>query len=66
MDIAKSVTEALYQKRKSQTWLAAEMGVSDAYVSAICLGQKMPSVQKLAHIAKVLGYKTSALIKLGE
>lgn len=66
MNISKSITEALYIKRKSQTWLANEMGVSDAYVSAMCLGIKVPSLQKLLHIAKALGMKTSELIALGE
>lgn len=66
MNIGKSVTEALYLKRKSQRWLAEQMGVSDAYISCLCLGQKMPSLQKLSHMAKVLGFKTSELIELGE
>ena len=66
MDTAFAVKEALYNKRKSQTWLAKKIGVTDAYISSVCLGQKTPNVQKLTHIARALEMKLSELVALGE
>lgn len=66
MDISKSVIEALHNKRKSQTWLAKQLQCSPSYVNAICVGDKMPSIQKLKQISDVIGIKASELIALGE
>jgi len=46
--------------------MAKEIGVTDAYISSVCLGQKTPNVQKLTHIARVLDMKLSELVALGE
>jgi len=66
MDIQKSIEEALHVRRKSQTWLAKEIGVTDAYVSAIVLGKRVPTLPNAAHMAKALGFKLSEFIALGE
>lgn len=66
MNIAKSLNEALYKERKTQTWLAGELGCTIAYVNAVCAGDKIPSANKLHQIAKVFGMQLSELIALGE
>lgn len=66
MNVAKSLDEALHQKRKTQTWLANELGCTIPYVNEIYLGNKVPSVNKLNKISEILGMKLSEFIALGE
>jgi transcriptional regulator with XRE-family HTH domain len=66
MNVAKSLGEALHTKRKTQTWLAKELGCTIPYVNEIYLGNKTPSVNKLNKISEILGMKLSEFIALGE
>lgn len=66
MNTAKSLNEALHKERKTQTWLAGELGCTIAYVNAVCTGEKVPSVNKLFQISKKFGLKLSEFIALGE
>jgi transcriptional regulator with XRE-family HTH domain len=66
MNIAKSVSEALHNSRKTQTWLAAELGCTTAYINAVYSGDKIPSANKLFQIAQKFNLKLSEFIALGE
>lgn len=66
MNIAKSVTEALYNARKNQKWLCEKLDCSPAYVSAICLGKKDVGRNKIREIAEAFDMSVSDFIKLGE
>lgn len=66
MNIAKSVKEALYIKRKTQKWLCEKLECSPAYVSAICIGKKNVGIPKIREIAEIFGMEVSDFIKLGE
>jgi DNA-binding XRE family transcriptional regulator len=47
----------LLERDKSQTWLADEVGVSDATISQIKKGKRIPTLQVAYKIAKVLDLK---------
>ena len=66
MDISKSVQLALNHNEMRATELAAKMGVSNAYISQVINGEKMPSVQKLSAMASITGFSVSKFIALGE
>ena len=66
MDIQKSIRLALAHKNMKATDLARQMGVSDAYISAIMTGKKNPNLQSLASMAMITGFKPSEFIALGE
>lgn len=66
MDISKSVQLALDHNSMRATELAAKMGVSNAYISQVINGEKMPSVQKLSAMASLTGFKVSEFVALGE
>lgn len=66
MNIPRSMTIALYDAGMSQKELAVKMGVSCAYVSAICTGKKSPSLASLSHICSLFGIRASKFIALGE
>ena len=66
MNVAKSIRVSLAMENKKQTWLANELGVSRAYVSALCTGVKRPSMDKMTVIANVFGISVSEFVKRGE
>lgn len=66
MNVAKSLTEALYMKRKSQKWLCEKMDCSPAYVSGLCVGKKQAGRNKIRQLAEILEMEVSEFIKLGE
>lgn len=66
MNTAKSITEALYVKRKNQKWLCEKLGCSPAYVSAICVGKKQVGRNKIREIAEIFEMEVSEFIALGE
>ena len=66
MNVAKSIRVSLAKENKKQTWLANELGVSRAYVSALCTGEKRPSMDKMTVIANVFHVSVSEFIKRGE
>jgi len=66
MNIAKSVSEALYINRKNQKWLCGKLDCSPAYVSAIVLGKKEVGRNKIREIAEAFEMSVSDFIKLGE
>jgi transcriptional regulator with XRE-family HTH domain len=53
---------AMAARDVTQKGLAEAIGVSVAFVSAICKGQKMPSSGRLVEIAKVLGVSNDYLL----
>lgn len=53
----------LYDKKKSKSDLAKDVGVSQQMISAIVQGDKTPSSATLIKIAKALGVKVDDLIK---
>jgi len=66
MNISKSLKIALIHKDKSQKWLALELGVSNAYISAIANNKKSISLRSLNTISSTLDIKASEFIRLGE
>lgn len=66
MDIQKSIRLALAHKGIRATELAAKMGVSDQYISAVITGKKQPNLQAIASMAMITGFKPSEFIALGE
>lgn len=66
MDISKSIRLALAHRNMKATELAAKMGVSNAYISQLANGDKMPSVQKLSSMAMLTGFSVSEFVALGE
>jgi transcriptional regulator with XRE-family HTH domain len=53
---------AMAARDVTQTSLAEAIGVTRAFVSALCKGQKMPSSSRLVEIAKVLGVSIDYLM----
>lgn len=66
MDIGKAVRVALAERDKTRTWLAGEMGVTRAYISAITKGKCSVSISKANQIADIFGLTLSDFVKLGE
>lgn len=66
MNVAKSLTEALYLKRKNQKWLCEKLDCSPAYVSSLCVGKKQAGRNKIRQLAEALEMEVSEFIKLGE
>ena len=66
MRLGKAIKIALVKRDMSQTTLAKEIGVSKAYLSAICGDHKSISVKKAQYIADRLGMKLSELVALAE
>lgn len=66
MNLAKSLTEALYLKRKNQKWLCEKLDCSPAYVSGLCVGSKQAGRNKIREIAEILEMEVSEFIALGE
>lgn len=66
MDIAKSTRMALAADRKSQKWLADELGVTKSYVCGLCAGKVGVSTERLQELAKVFDLSVSEFIKWGE
>lgn len=65
MDISKSLYIALISRRKTQTWLAAQLGVSKQMVNKWCKSGRIRT-DYLQNVAALLDYKVSELIALGE
>jgi transcriptional regulator with XRE-family HTH domain len=53
---------AMAARDVTQKGLADAIGVSVAFMSAVCKGQKMPSSSRLVEIAKVLGVSIDYLM----
>jgi transcriptional regulator with XRE-family HTH domain len=53
---------AMAARNMAQKGLADAIGVSAAFTSAVCKGQKMPSSRRLVEIAKVLGVSHDYLL----
>lgn len=66
MNIGKSIKLALVHKDTSASQLAAKLGVSRQYMSAVINGHKPPTCMVLCSISQILGYKLSEMIALGE
>ncbi len=66
MDIGKSLKLALIHQGKTQSEIAASMGVSRAYVSAIANNEKTLSLSKLSFMSSIIGMPVSEFIALGE
>ena len=49
-------------RRMPQAVLAAKVGVTPTYVSLICTGKRVPSVQMLVAMARVLNFTVSDLL----
>ncbi len=66
MNIGKSIKLALVHQEKTQTELAATIGVSRAYMSTVANNQKAPNLMMVATIAGALDMTVSNFIALGE
>lgn len=60
LDVSAAVTRAMKRRKISQAELAARTGVTQSYISQICMGRKTPTLETLQRICGVLG------ISLGE
>jgi len=56
-----NLSKVLNEKGVKKSWLATQIGVSNATMTAICKRDKLPMTKALA-IAKVLGVEVSKLI----
>ena len=66
MNFNKSIKLALMDRKKTQEWLAGQMGITGGALSAILTRNSKPQGQTIDRAAKALGMKSSALIALGE
>lgn len=66
MDIQKSIRLAMAHNGLKANELAAKMGVSEPYLSNLINGKKQPTLQNLASMAMITGFKPSEFIALGE
>lgn len=66
MNLAKSLKIALIERDMKAKDLAAQMGVSQTYVSYLATGRKTTTVEKMTQIAELLDYKVSEFVALGE
>jgi transcriptional regulator with XRE-family HTH domain len=48
------IKEILFFKKKSQKWLAGEVGISTTAMTAICNNKSQPHLKDLKRIAKIL------------
>lgn len=65
-NFANALNKALDSSKKSQYWLAKELGVSQPYVTKMASGATVPSIAKTEMIAATLELSLSEFIKLGE
>lgn len=65
MNAGKSLKIALLKRDRTQTWLAEQMGLTHQSVSVLCNKPSM-TMNTLAKVAKLLDYKPSEFIALGE
>ena len=66
MDISKSIRVGLAMSRKRQNWLADELKVTKAYVSAMCNDKVGVSTDRLQQLADLFDVPVSEFIKWGE
>ncbi len=60
--IGYNISECLYQKRKSQSWLAQKCGVSKSHINQIVKGKVNPSISLLTSISKTLEIDVNAIV----
>lgn len=56
----------LVDKRKTNKWLAEQLGVAPTTVSKWCTNAAQPPLETLMKIAKILGVGTDDLLRLEE
>lgn len=61
--LGRNLNIMLFDNRKTQRELAAEVGVSSQMISDIIYGKKAPSAETLIKIARALNVKVDDLIK---
>lgn len=61
--IGKNIGEFLYQKRKSQSWLANQCGVTKSHINQIIKGKANPSLKLITNISNSLGVEISEIIE---
>ena len=66
MDTGKSTRIGLANGNHNRAWLSINLGVSKAYVSAICNGKEEPSRDMIKRLAEVFNVPVSTFIKWGE
>ena len=70
MKLLDSLAEVLREERVARGvsvyYLAQESGVSEQAIHNYEKGKRHPTIEKLAHVSKALGYKTSEIIALAE
>lgn len=59
------LSESLRKSNRTQSWLAAELGVSRGYVSDLANGKKTPSIDLLQRIAATLDVPPGDLFDVG-
>ena len=66
MNFGKALKKMMIDKDMRGNEVAAKMGVSSAYVSALATGLKNPSLRTVIQLSDVLGCKPSELIAEAE
>lgn len=65
MNIGEKLKSAMKRMNISQNMLARQVGISQAYVSLICSGKKIPTIGTLTQIANCLGIPVGRLMADG-
>lgn len=66
MHIGKSIRVALAMREKNQKWLSEKLGVSTAYVSALCTNNTTAGTGAIKRISEALDFSVSEFVALGE
>jgi transcriptional regulator with XRE-family HTH domain len=66
MDIERSLRLSIAYRNITQKELAANVGITEGYLSRIKHGHEVPNLEMLKRLSTALGYKTSEFIALGE
>lgn len=66
MDIAQATRVGLAIRSKRNVWLAGKLGVTGAYISYVCNGTKVPSVERVSQIAEAFGVDDSTFVSWGQ
>lgn len=63
VDEINKIKEVLFFQKKSQKWLADQLGISTTAMTAICNNKAQPHLKDLKRIAKILDVDIRDLLK---
>lgn len=60
--IGRNISELLYERHKTQVWLAQQCGVTKGHINQIIAGKARPSVQLLLKISNALSVSVDKIV----